>query len=831
MKWVLILGLIFCFSFVVAQDIHIDSSAGNGGDGSSSNPFNELADVDWNIVHDYIISGNDVHIKLKRGEIFQVPTGWAGWRWYAGGTPQNRIYLEGYGSGDMPIIESPFGSRCIFLSGSDRGRNSGYITFDGIEIRNGLSAIEGADMTHLVVKNCKIHDMKMSCIGTGHYAVIGGAPGEGNEIYDCGSGTGGCDVRVNSHDVVVSYNHLYATKNYSNESARGIDGLLVDSSGSMESRVYNILIEHNIIHDHNDGFNGNYDDHGLNGRGEDGIDVKNAHNVTIRYNDIYNHAVQSGITVQMNSWDVYIYGNRIHDNSWGNIMMMDGSVNSARHGDGASVHNVNVWGNVMYNADGSGINIAKKSTGDPVKDINIFNNVIALSAKNTTFDRNSGIYVQGGNSGIKIKNNIFYKNRPTKTDYRQIYIEGISGAELDGNHYYWPGKISKSWWGGVSYDSLGVPGQEGFGIDGNPLFVDADGYNFELLSSSSSIDSGLNLGVVFSKILSPLTNWDSLDVVVSNQNDFGSGWERGAYVYTTETAQIYSCTGLIPANAVSYDAEESLSLGGNIPWTYSATDSQVKCQYYCFVGIWNGSSCVVSNANSYSVLKTNFPVVVDGDLGEFSGAEKIVLTNSRGTTGVYKFMWDENYLYIAGNVSDEKLNSQKSVDESDLWNDDSIEIMFDTANNGGASMDSSNDYKFFVNSLGTITDTKKWDTGWNSGIEKIAVEVGTNNQNGDVDFGYVVEAMIPFSNWVKPKVDDVWGMNFILNDNYGTGLERMIWSGLGINVPDDAGKIVFVEGSNCVSFEDVALVIENWKGGGRSVNEILEVVGRWKRGC
>jgi hypothetical protein len=38
-------------------------------------------------------------------------------------------------------------------------------------------------------------------------------------------------------------------------------------------------------------------------------------------------------------------------------------------------------------------------------------------------------------------------------------------------------------------------------------------------------------------------------------------------------------------------------------------------------------------------------------------------------------------------------------------------------------------------------------------------------------------------------------------------------------------------GDECVSFEDVALVISSWKSGSTTINNILEVVGLWKRGC
>lgn len=57
----------------------------------------------------------------------------------------------------------------------------------------------------------------------------------------------------------------------------------------------------------------------------------------------------------------------------------------------------------------------------------------------------------------------------------------------------------------------------------------------------------------------------------------------------------YSCTGTIPANAASYDAEESTGLAADTAWTYSATDTATKCQFGCGSGYsWNGSACVAT---------------------------------------------------------------------------------------------------------------------------------------------------------------------------------------------------------------------------------------------
>lgn len=804
MKCLLIFFL--AVSFALATDYHIDSTASQGGDGSLSSPFNELTDINWDTVHNKIISGNDVHIKLKRGSVFDTPEGWAGWRWYAGGTLENRIYLEAYGTGAMPIIQSLPGKRCIFLSGSDKGRNSGYVTFDGIEIRNGFSAIEGSDLTHLVIKNCKIHDMKLSCIQTGSYAVVGGSPDDGNEIYDCGTGTGSCDVRIsNAHDIVVSYNRLYATKDYVDDAAdaRGIDGLLVDSAGSSEQKVYNVLIEHNEIFGHNDGSGACPDEggdcggdcHSLCGRGEDGIDLKNVRNITVRYNHIYNHQYQSAITVQMNSRDIYIYGNVLHGSKWANIMMMDGSVNSARRNDGISGQNIHIWGNVIYDSDISGISIANHNNADPIHEVYIYNNVIAFSANdNDANDEAAGIFVGDRNSNIKIKNNIFYKNNPYGTDYKQLHFRSTSGVELAGNHYYWPGQTSRTFWTGTMYDSVNVPGS--YGDEGNPDFVDVENFDFRLQAGSDCIGTGVQTDEFHKAIMDPDSEYEKfppeISLIVQDNT-----WDKGAYAYNEQTSCItqWSCDDW---------SSWSECLDGTQQRSRICTDTN-GCQDDKEESQTQDCS---AEEKQYNAQRIRSQVQIDGEIDEYSAADIITLTSPVGTVGRYSFMWDEQYIYAAGDVTDDSIDAEYTEEDSNLWSDDSIELIFDTDNNGG-SKPASDDYKFFVSAIGTQADSRGYDMTWDSEMEAAAVPTPD---------GYRFEARIP----MQVSNGTNWGFNFMMNDK---GRTDIIWSGASINTLDDAGEIMFVD--DCIDLMGLLDVIDNWKNGHVNIEHLMAKIQLW----
>jgi len=240
MRFIYLLILLMMSAAVLADvDYFIDPDSSDGLDGlSEENAFNELDDVPWTDVHNAIISGEDVYIRLKGGKEYPVPDG--GWNLFAGGTVNNRIYIIGYDG--MPTINCR-NTLCMYFRQHTVGRNSGYITFDGIEMKDGKQPFYNGSRRGIHVKGCKIHDMRLRCVLITSDSIVGGSPEDGNEIYNCGAGTAGSDVAVVGQNNIISHNHLYATpdRNLGLITDRGIDGIVME-------RASNLLIEYNTIH-------------------------------------------------------------------------------------------------------------------------------------------------------------------------------------------------------------------------------------------------------------------------------------------------------------------------------------------------------------------------------------------------------------------------------------------------------------------------------------------------------------------------------------------------------------------------------------------------------
>jgi hypothetical protein len=220
-------------------------------------------------------------------------------------------------------------------------------------------------------------------------------------------------------------------------------------------------------------------------------------------------------------------------------------------------------------------------------------------------------------------------------------------------------------------------------------------------------------------------------------------------------------------------------------------------------------------------------------------AYAVQLTDSAtGTTGTYRLMWDDQALYIAAEFSDTQLNALHTDNDSWLWEDDSLEIMFDTLHDKGNPIQS-DDYKFFVNAHNAHLDSQGYDSNWDSGLASEVVVSGTVNQNSDTDTGYVVEARIPW--WVTgPGVGDAWGMNIQLNDMTATGMHSTQWSesGLGVNIPDGWNDALFtVRADNnpkdgCIEEHELIPFIDLWKYDSTAypMGEVMEAVTLWSRG-
>jgi len=197
------------------------------------------------------------------------------------------------------------------------------------------------------------------------------------------------------------------------------------------------------------------------------------------------------------------------------------------------------------------------------------------------------------------------------------------------------------------------------------------------------------------------------------------------------------------------------------------------------------------------VSRITNPIVPDGSLSEWAGADTVTFAGSDNTATV-SLTWDTNNLYFGFDVTDTNLQASGTDEADPLHLDDSIEIYLDTNHNGGATMQV-DDYHFIINLNGALVDDQGTGSGknysWTSHINYAIDLDGTLNDDSDADNGYVVEVAIPWSDiGGVPVAGDIMGLDLAVNDNDGTAVRYFDWCNLSSwAVPDGWGNMTFVE--------------------------------------
>lgn len=173
-----------------------------------------------------------------------------------------------------------------------------------------------------------------------------------------------------------------------------------------------------------------------------------------------------------------------------------------------------------------------------------------------------------------------------------------------------------------------------------------------------------------------------------------------------------------------------------------------------------------STANYGELLILNGPLltetvkgtpILDGEMDMvWNNANEIDVTlrksgDTETATGKFKTLWDNEYIYVWGNVSDEVLNA----DSKDPWAQDSVELFLDQ-NFNRTKYYESDDAQYRISYQGKLTYTGNADEDKFTGVAKTTSS------------GYVVEVALPITK-VTPIDGMLMGFEVQLNDADASG--------------------------------------------------------------
>jgi hypothetical protein len=190
---------------------------------------------------------------------------------------------------------------------------------------------------------------------------------------------------------------------------------------------------------------------------------------------------------------------------------------------------------------------------------------------------------------------------------------------------------------------------------------------------------------------------------------------------------------------------------------------------------------------------TRGKIVIDGKLDEadWKSAPETppMLQTLTGAPGEFvataRMLYDESRLYVGFSVSDDYLKSTFDNDDDHLWEQDTVEIMFDPDG------DARNYFELQVSPRSRHFDTR-YDSrrnprpfghvDWDSHVEAKAIPQGTLNDDTP-DGGYTVELAVPFTAFATgdppasaPVAGTIWRINFFVMDAREHGQRAVGWS-------------------------------------------------------
>lgn len=476
-----------------------------------------------------------------------------------GGTPSGPITIDGYEAGDCDPLNTDCTSSAVLLQGMTLGDTR-----------------EGPDYLN-------IYDFRMTRTNSTNPCF---------QVY--GNVSEGDDDESHIDHINVRRNHVYETNgtmflyyNGRNSTVEGNKFTHFGQNGTNATQGVNLIrLDGFVLRGNEIGHNEHSFPSGC--ISAELIEIHGCNRVLVEYNDIYGAPNQAGIRPKEDGGgiqtDIIIRFNFVHDNLgegtasgaenrgkgiyfrtretqsissvyvYGNLI----SNNQSNIMVGTNVDNVHIWSNVIISGGRGGFETW--STGS--SDFYVYNNTFARNGDDGEDNRNRGGVVIGTGSNFNIENNVFWNNRPAGAGsrYNQVY-SAVDLSVLEHNTYYHSLSTADFYFDDEvktleemrnSYDfedddPEGEIRDYGFNdpSGADDIFgTEDDDYTLDGSCTDDGVVQGGPIATItiqdvdyvmdYRWALDPNnTDWTTTPptVAVVDQNDYGVGWERGAYAY------------------------------------------------------------------------------------------------------------------------------------------------------------------------------------------------------------------------------------------------------------------------------------------------------------
>ena len=266
----------------------------------------------------------------------------------------------------------------------------------------------------------------------------------------------------------------------------------------------------------------------------------------LRYNRVYD-MFDSGIYITTNANENEVYGNviyQIDDHEAGTVGGNGIHIGNVAGGGDPYSHGNKIFNNIVYDVATHGISLREGTHSNLVYNNTVFDVGVNRGEVSGNEASGSGINLHSTSQTTETgpSNNRIFNNVVSTCATRCLNVDNhavaAGGNVADYNIYYQPSPSHiLVRWDTTQYTSLEpfqtATGQDTHSTSTDPLFVNQEEANFSLESTSPARDTATStLGAAYRFAFSPEASVPD-NVVLADQNNFGSGWDKGAIVYTT----------------------------------------------------------------------------------------------------------------------------------------------------------------------------------------------------------------------------------------------------------------------------------------------------------
>jgi PKD repeat protein len=286
---------------------------------------------------------------------------------------------------------------------------------------------------------------------------------------------------------------------------------------------------------------------------------------------------------------------------------------------------------------------------------------------------------------------------------------------------------------GVIYDVMPTAAFS-YKVEGNKVVVDGSQSESDTAFSWSFGDGSTGSGLIASHTYAAAGTYDVV-LTVAGPSMFSNSTTKAVVIAASSVSSSSSSSSSIRSSSSVVSSSSSSQVSSSV---ISSLSSSVRSSSSSS-SIRSSSSQASSDRNSYIAPRATTAPVIDGvvdsvwERASWSPINVFWLgtqsnPSAQDYSGRYKALWDENYLYILYDITDDRIYDGVRDALDRYWEDDTVELFIDENKNGGQHGYNTSAWAYHISTYGDVVDsTTGGATLLNDHIDSRLVSNGTQH--------------------------------------------------------------------------------------------------------